>query len=75
MGATMTDSQLCKGCTCCQSSTRKHSRNSGIVAIDEVTVLCSNMHVSSQPVIGSKTRHGAYRLTAGDVEFFSEARS
>jgi hypothetical protein len=75
MGAMMTDSLLCKGCTCCQDPLRKHPRNSGIVAIDDVTFLCSNMRVSNQALAAGKTEHGAYRLTAGDVEFFSEARS
>jgi hypothetical protein len=75
MGAMMTDSLLCKGCTCCQGSLSKHSRSTGIVAIDDVTFLCSNMRVSNQALAGGKTERGAYRLTAGDVEFFSVARS
>jgi hypothetical protein len=75
MGAMITDPLLCNGCTCCQKYLRSKSRDSGLVAIDEACVLCSNMRVSDSAALVGKQKGRTYRLTAGDVEFLSELRS
>ena len=57
--ATTSDAALCTGCKCCQSN----------------LVLCSNMRVSDLALDPYATDDGCYRLTTGDIVFFTELES
>ena len=57
--ATSSDRALCDGCTCCESN----------------LVLCSNMRVSDLALGTHSADDGCYRLTAGDIVFFTELES
>jgi hypothetical protein len=70
MNLLVTDFGSCRGCLFFQNDSGENCRALEVRGDD---VLCSNMRVTEPVPVSATTSDEGYRLTAGDIVFFSES--